>query len=569
MKFFDGAFGTYYISKTDNYEPCELANLNNKETVLSIHNEYISAGATAIKTNTFSANGVTFEDKNVLIEVITEGYLIAKQAALDKNVEVFADIGNISAEEDSQEKYLQVANIFIELGATNFLFETLVSFDEIIPALSFIKEKAPNAVIIVSFAVSSDGFTAGGHHYKVLIADAIANDNVDIVGLNCVCGPTHMLSLVKGLGHLSKPLSVMPNAGYPASVNGRMVYRDNSTYFSEKLLEMHKAGADILGGCCGTTPRHIEKAVQAIKDFSSGLPKEKLKSEKVFLTDVSSDKLKRKPIAVELDPPLDCDMSFILEASRKLKEYGVSTITLADSPLAKTRADSFMTAAMVKQEIDIDVLPHLTCRDKNFIAIKGSLMGASFYGINKVLAITGDPVVGSDNYRNSGVFNFNSKGLIRYIKSLNDDTFTSSPYSIGGAINVNAPNFEAELNRCMEKVENGADFLYSQPIFSDESIANFIEAKKTLGCILYAGILPFVSYKNAVFLNNEFLGIDIPEEIVENLKDKDAGDVEDISISFCHNIIKQVHEYADGLYIITPMKKVDFVCNLIERSFHD
>jgi len=570
MKIFDGAFGAYYISKTNGYELCERANINNQDVVISIHKEYISAGVNAIKTNTFSANSKTFENEKELHEIISQGYYLAQQAVLGTEVEVFADIGNISGERDSAEKYLQVSEIFIELGATNFLFETLAGFDEIVPAINHIKTKVKNSVIITSFAASSGGFTANGLHYKTLIGKANANANVDIVGLNCICGPTHILSLVKRLGHLVKPLAVMPNTGYPASINGRLVYRDNAEYFAEKMLKIYQAGAVILGGCCGTTPHHIASAVKAINSHEERFAESKVEHKKQVLTySKSSNRLKRKPIAVELDPPSDCDMNFIMEAIDKLKSCGVTTITLADSPLAKTRADSFMTAALIKREKNIDVLPHLTCRDRNYIAIKGALLGASFHGINKVLTITGDPVTNSENYRNPSVFNFNSKELIKYIDGLNKNVFADKTFSIGGALNVNANNFEAELKRCNEKIENGAEFLLSQPLFSKEAINNFIKAKEILPCVLYAGILPFVSYRNAVFLNNEVMGIDIPQDIIESIKDKTPQHVQDISIEFCKDIITQVYDHADRFYIITPLKKINLVCQLIEEVFTD
>lgn len=567
--FFDGAFGTYYITKTDDYQPCEGANITNPQTVISIHKEYIAAGADAIKTNTFAANSKTFPNEQELREVIVRGYELAEQAARGTDVKIFASIGNIRDEQDLSEKYLQVANIFISLGAKNFLFETLSGFDEIVPALEVIKSNVDGAVVMVSFAVSRDGFTQSGLNYKAVIDKAAKNPNVDIVGMNCICGPTHILELVKNLGLVAKPLAAMPNSGYPATVNGRTVFSNNAEYFAKKILEINRAGVSVLGGCCGTTPEHIALAVNAVKTDAAAelsVRKPEVTREKSSL----ESKLKRKPIAVELDPPVDSNIDFIMDAVDKLKACGVDIITLADSPMAKTRADSFLTAALIKRERNIDVLPHLTCRDKNFIAIKGALVGASFYGINKVLVITGDPVVNSENYRNPSVFNFNSKELISFIRDLNTEVFADDKaFSIGGALNVNSQNFDAELERCAEKVANGAEFLYSQPMFSHESIDNFKRAKKRLECKLFAGILPIVSYKNAMFLNNELTGISVPQHIIERLLGKTPDEVQDISVQFCAETIRQVYDHADGFYIMTPMKKVDLVCDLLQRCFDD
>ncbi|MCL2446975.1 MAG: bifunctional homocysteine S-methyltransferase/methylenetetrahydrofolate reductase [Oscillospiraceae bacterium] len=543
---FDGAFGTYYIEKNNDFAPCECANLTNPQAVLSIHNEYIAAGANAIKTNTFAATDE---------EIIARGYALAKQAA-GSSTTVFASIG---PKADSEE-YLAVARQFIALGAAQFLFETQASFEPLLPALQVIHTQVENATVIVSFAVSRDGFTPSGQAYKALITQAAACPFVTAVGLNCVCGPAHMLDLVRQLGSFAKPLAAMPNSGYSTVVNGRTVFSNNAQYFGEKLFEIKQAGASILGGCCGTTPEHI-KAIAAGTISSAPKPA-------VYTTPSSTQaKLAKKTIAVELDPPMDCDSEFVLHAARQLNLAGVNTITVADSPMAKTRADSFLTAALIKREVGIDVLPHLTCRDKNFIAIKAALLGASFYGINQVLAITGDPVVHAENYRNPGVFNFNSKQLIRYISNLNREVFTPREFAVGGALNVNAPQFEKELARATEKVAAGASFLYTQPLFSAQSIANFKQAKQELDCKLYAGILPVVSYRNAVFLNNEVVGIDVPQHLVDRLQDQTPQQAREISIAFCQQVMQNVYDDADGFYFITPMKKVDLICDLIARSF--
>ncbi|MCL2190734.1 MAG: bifunctional homocysteine S-methyltransferase/methylenetetrahydrofolate reductase [Treponema sp.] len=569
MLFFDGAFGTYYIAQTNDYNPCERANITNPDAVLSIHKAYIAAGANAIKTNTFAANRGLFEDEGELRDVIAAGFRLAREAAHGTGATVYADIGGIHGEGELAAKYRQVAELFVAQGARHFLFETLAGFEELAPVLASIKEKVPDAVILASFAASADGVTAKGHRYKTLIAEAVRNPHTDGVGLNCVCGPAHILSLVRRLGSPGKPLLVMPNAGYPAYVNGRMLYQDNTAYFAEKCAELKAAGAAMLGGCCGTTPGHIAAAVRALRD--PGAPEKPSRPAVVSVAARPvSGRLPRKPIAVGLDPPAKADVAYLLDAARQLKEAGVDTVTLSDSPLAKTRADSFLTAALIRRETGMDVLPHLACRDRNYIAIKGALLGASFYGIRSVLAITGDPVTHSESFRNNpGVFNFNSRELVQYIQGLNRDVLADHPFSVGGALNVNATNFDAELGRCLEKIKSGAGFLYSQPLFSAKSVSNFRQARARLDCPLYAGILPLVSYKNAVFLNNEVMGIHVPEDFTESLRDKTPEEAQAISIEFCHGLIDQVYGDADGFYLIAPLRKVGLIHRLIETCFQD
>jgi len=548
--WFDGAFGTYYMAQTNDDLPCEQANLTNPIAVRNIHRAYIAAGVDAIKTNTFAATDS---------QVIATGYAQAVEAAANTSVRVFADIG---PKADSAE-YLEVTKTFLGLGAVNFLFETLPSFDALLPSLEEIKRLAPQGMVIVSFAASRDGISQSGQPLSALLSQAAGNEYVDALGLNCICGPAHSLELVRSLETFSKPLSIMPNSGYSATLNGRTIYRNNTDYFAQKMVELHEAGAGILGGCCGTTPEHIASAIQLLKNGAQSV------LSPAYPTPEHSPhgKRPRKPIAVELHPPVDTDIDFVVRAANTLKQIGVDTITLVDSPMSKARADSFLTASLVKRETGLNVLPHLTCRDKNFIAIKGALLGASFYGVNQVLAITGDPIVNSDNYRNPGVFNFNSKELISYIRDLNEQLFASNPFAIGGALNVNASRFDAELLRAKEKIDAGAEFLYSQPMFSEQSVENFKQARQELNCTLYAGILPIVSYKNALFLNNELSGIDIPQHVVDSLQGKTSKEAQEVSIRFVQDIIHQVYDYADGFYIMTPMKKVDLVCKLILSSF--
>ena len=552
MIIFDGAFGTYYIEKTNDLTPCEKANLTNPGMVLAIHKEYISVGVTAIKTNTFGANSENYSTSEIF-DIISAGYNLAVSAANGTDTLVFADIGGA----EGADTYFETAEIFIKLGAENFLFETLQDFDTIKPAIELIVKKVENPKIIVSFAVSQEGYSGKGFYYKNLIAEASENENIFAVGLNCVCGPSHILELIKDLGVFKKPISVMPNNGYASIVNGRRVFRNNIEYFSDKWQELSNVGVSILGGCCGTTPEHIRAALNPV--ISPKIEKTVKKYER------NNKKLKLKPISVELDPPMNNDVSFLIKAADKLKKCGVSMITLSDSPLSKCRADSVLTAAYLKNKANIEVLPHLTCRDKNYIALKGSLIGASFNDIDKILVITGDPVSFSLNNRRAAVFQFNSVELAAYIANLNKEIFSEKPFQVYGAININASNFDAELAKCRRKIESGISILYSQPIFSDSAVRNLKTAKEELSCKIYAGILPVASYKNAIFLNNEVSGIEIPADVIESFKVKE--NVIDTSIAFSKSIIERVYDFCDGFYIMTPLKKVELVTKLIEECF--
>lgn len=570
--FFDGAFGTYYNKISGKNVNCELANINDKDTVYKIHREYIFAGANAIKTNTYGANSLLSSDFKVISQIIKNGYEIALSVAEQTNALVFADIGYINSDNvNVLDEYIDIAKVFIKCGAKGFIFETLADYEPLIPAIDYIKENVSEAFIIVSFAVMQDGYTQKGHYYKKLIDLASKNKNIDVVGLNCICGPSHIFNLIKSLDLSSINFSAMPNSGYPSKINGRTVFQDNAEYFSEKLLDIFKLGVKTIGGCCGTTPEHIRLAlnkISKITDTSPIIHIDKLEElETTARNNNFKDKLlqSKKVIAVELDPPIDTDCEFIISASKKAKSVGADIITVADSPLARTRADSIMISAKIKREVSIEVLPHLSCRDRNHIGIKASLMGASIENINNILVITGDPIAQIDRADYKGVFSFNSFNLISYINNLNAELFNHSPFYICGALNINSMQFENELKRAEKKIENGATTLLTQPIFSDEGIYNLELAKKRLNCNILAGILPIASYKNAMFLNNEVSGINIPAGFINKLKDKSVDEVYEISVRFSLDIINKAYNICDGFYLMTPLKKIDLVCEIIKQ----
>ncbi len=607
---FDGAFGTYYHKISTHNEPCERGNINDQETVYRIHREYVDAGVDAIKTNTFGANRMNFPDESTRNTILRNGFDLATAAVKGTSALVFADIGyfdpdsNSRTNEDSDQKqngnppqetdkdssaetvegfkeisikveYRSIAEQFVKNGATRFIFETLAEYEPILLAVEWIKKTNPDAVILVTFAVSQDGYTRKGLYYKALLKQSIENPDIDGCGLNCVCGPNHILQLLREIDPKGKSLCAMPNAGYPATVNGRTVFQDNAGYFAGKLNDLRLAGVDYLGGCCGTTPEHMRQAILLIRN-----PARETAHERVFPSlDNQSHEFKtarvnlfrerlhagKTILAVELEPPLDADASFLLIAAKKAKNAGAHIITIADSPLARTRADSILLAAKVKREIGIDTLPHLSCRDRNYIGLKASLLGASIENINNILAVTGDPIPQTDRGEMKGVFSYNSFQLISFIKSLNEEVLQQSPFLIAAALNVNSNRFESELKRAQKKIDKGADLFLTQPLFSAESIQHALDAKNILPVRILFGIMPVASYKNALFLNNEVAGIHIPEEFVEKLYGKTPEEVEALSLEFCMDIVQKTRAVADGYYLMMPLKKIDLVCKLIER----
>ncbi len=558
--YFDGAFGTYYAAQYPSREPCEFANLFHPEQVAEVHKQYVAAGVNAIKTNTFAVNSSLTEDEALRKKLLTQGYQIACDAAKGTDVLVFCDIGYIESDRQ-EEEYKEIVDVFLSLGGKYFIFETLQEMDVLPEVISYLRKKEPSAVVLMSFSVSQDGYTKKGYYYKTLLNNAVAV--ADIVGLNCQCGPAHLLRLIGQLDLTQYPrFSAMPNAGYPQAVNGRTVYSDNVEYYAEKLLSIAALGVEVIGGCCGTTPEHLRRVIEGKIPAAKLLrPKEKTNiaaHSNQFLSLLSGTK---KVYAVELDPPVDTDISYFIGAAHRAKMAGANLITVADSPLARSRADSMILAAKVKREVGIEVLPHLCCRDKNDIALKGALLGGNLEQVNNVLVVTGDPVSRSEG----GVFRFHSCTLMNLISNLNQEIFLENPYTICGALNVNAPNFEAELNRAKKKKEAGMKVVFTQPVFSREAAQNCLRAKQELNCYLMVGILPIAGWKNAMFLNHEVSGINIPDSLIQKLKQMNPEEVRQASLEYCVEMVQPVFSQADGFYLMTPLKKIDFVTELISK----
>lgn len=565
VRLFDGAFGTYYQQLTGSLDCCELANINSPDIVFDIHRRYLSAGAVALKTNTFQASPARYGDPRTLEKIISAGYEIACRASAPFAAQVFADIGNISEQgRDIAADYLNVAKIFAGLGATRFLFETLDSAEPLAEAIAYIRESVKGAEIIASFAVSPDGYTSLGMDYRDLITKA-KEMGADIAGLNCICGPSHMVSLMSRIEDRDG-LIAMPNAGYPVKIDGRTVYRDNPDYFAQKIAELAGLGISNLGGCCGTTPEHIRMASERLKapatKESASVTVKKAEASMPQSRFAASLEAGKFVIAAEVDPPFDTDVSFLLSSAERLKELGADALTLADSPLARPRADSLVMAAKVLRQTGLDVIPHLSCRDRNRIAIQSALLAANVEDVSNVLIVTGDSLDGLSHDKT--VYNFNSVKLMSYIKSLNGELFASKPFSVFGALNVNALNFGAELSRAKLKAEAGATALFTQAIFTPESVENLKCARRELPCKILAGILPVASYKNAVFLNNEVSGMSIPAGFISSLEGKTPQEVTRLSLGFSLDIISRVSDFCDGIYIMTPLKRIDLVCKLIE-----
>ena len=663
---FDGAFGTYYTKqfrpeKEESFFP-EYVNISRPDRVKAIHRKYLSAGAHAIKTNTFGAYpGILMKDAGETKKLITAGFSLAEEALLNhlsKDVKnrpettgefakragqersaeasgeedyfIFADLGPAPGEEENERilAYQMAIDSFLETGARYFLFETLPEEKTVLEAIRYLKDQCPGAYAISSFAVMPDGFSSEGCNYRDMLAAAAGESAVDAVGLNCMSSVWHMDHLIRQIPDPGKPLLLMPNAGYPVVRGYRTVFEGNADYFARILARDAGQGVAMVGGCCGTTPDHIRLLADRLREKSvrhqegqgpvfkgpdpalgqdhgkrsnqhlyavtgsDGNSSDKDSSDKGSSDKGSSDsglsdrdlsvskdqdafyqKLMsgRKVVAVELDSPRGCDITRFMEAAENLKEAGADIITIADNPIAKARMDSSIVAGIIRRQVGLDALPHMTCRDRNLNATKSLLLGNYAQGIRNVLVITGDPIPSARRDEVKVVYQFNSRKLMAYMKALGQEEGTfPSPMHIFGALNVNARNFEIELDRAREKVQAGAVGFLTQPALTTEAIANICRASETLRAEnsrirLLGGIIPVISERNGRFMQSEISGIDVPDALIERYVGKDRADCEEIAVDSSLELAKTMEDAVDGYYLVTPFMRDYLIRRIMER----
>ena len=573
---FDGGMGTYYKAKPG--QECEQANLTDPDGILAVHRAYLAAGADAIKTNTFSLPRLAAAQQPGWEQLADAGWQLAAKAAGETGAAVFADLGPAPDTENlpAEQVYLSVAKRFALLGARNFLFETLSTEEGVLEAIHALKQTVPEAFVLVSFAVLPDGYTREGRYCAELVRRMAQSGVVDAVGLNCVSAPGAMRALVQQLGDAGLPLSVMPNAGYPVVARAQVRYQGKPEYFARELSRLAAEGVRILGGCCGTTPQHIAALRTALDALPEALPaapaakpaataKPAVETDDVFLRKLRAG---QRVIAVELDSPKDADLTAYLEGARRLQAAGADLLTIADCPIARARMDSSLVACRVHRELGMNVLPHMTCRDRNLNATNALLLGLYAEGVREVLAITGDPIPTAERDEVKNVYQFNSRKLAQYIVSLaGEGREMPSPITVFGALNLNARNFEVELRRAAEKLENGMSGFLTQPLLSAQAVENLKKTRETLGerAKILAGILPVVSQRNAIFMENEVNGIHVDEAIIQKFEGLDRTAGEELGLEVSVQAAKAAAPYADGFYLMTPFNRVALMERLIAR----
>ena len=571
---FDGATGTALCAQSGEGEAVERLCLTQPQRVLALHRAYLAAGCKAIKTNTFAAHvSLACENKDDQKTLIRAAYDLARRAGDAYDAAVFADIGPAPTDADSAAAcYIAMAEQYLNVGATCFLFETMQSGEGLAEAAAYIKASCPDAWIMVSFAADADGFTRAGEQASALALQMSACDAVDAIGLNCICGAYHIRQLLSTLDVGDKWMSAMPNAGYPHVEEGRTYYDSAPAYYAQQVMECVKTGARIVGGCCGTTPEHIRQIARLLGtpmpprvrmgDEKAAQPPEKGCRSRILRRLEQG----RRITLVELDPPRSADIGGFMEGARQLEQAGADAITIADCPIGRARMDSSLLACKLSRELGIEALPHMTYRDRNVNATKALLLGLSMENVHNVLAVTGDPIPTGDRGSVKSVYQFNSRVLAKFIRGLGESG-EAEPFFVCGGLNINAVRFDSELDRAKEKMDCGVSAFLTQPVLSEQAALHLERARDELrGAKLIGGLFPVVSEKNARFLQSEVHGITVDEAVVRAYAGLDRAQGEDMAVRLCREAASRISPFVDGYYMMTPFQRVELVCRVIRAT---
>ncbi|WP_436951616.1 bifunctional homocysteine S-methyltransferase/methylenetetrahydrofolate reductase [Staphylococcus shinii] len=586
----DGAIGTILYS--EGLDTCpEAYNLNHPDKVERIHRTYIEAGADIIQTNTYGANFEklkAFGLEHRVKDIHQAAVQIAKKAANDDTF-ILGTVGGFRGikQEDLELSSIQYhteiqVETLVNTGVDGILFETYYDLQELTNIIEATKRKYDIPIIAQLTALNTNYLRDGTEINHAL--QQVTSSGADIVGLNCHHGPHHMQ---QSFSHIELPegayLSCYPNASLLDIENSQFKYSDNASYFGKVAKQLINEGVRLIGGCCGTTPEHIQYIKSSVAGLNPVTQKDVIpitkyinNTEKEPKKQNLKSKVENRPtIIVELDTPKHLDTETFFRNIKKLDDAKIDAVTLADNSLATVRISNIAAASIIKQRYDIEPLVHITCRDRNLIGLQSHLLGLSLLDINEILTITGDPSKIGHLPGATNVYDVNSKGLteiaLRFNQGINTDgdaLKTKTNFNIAGAFDPNVRKLDGAVRRLEKKLESGMHYFITQPVYSKEKIKEVYEATKHLDVPFFIGIMPVTSYNNALFLHNEVPGIKLSDEILEQfeaVKD-DKAKTKALSLKLSKELIDTVHEYFNGLYLITPFQKVDYTLELANYS---
>jgi homocysteine S-methyltransferase len=599
---FDGAVGTRLYTKgiyiNRSYD--EL-NLVSPDLVREVHEEYITAGADIIETNTFGATRHKLQSyglESKLRDINIAAVKIAREAAGER-VFVAGAVGPLGLRiepygptsfDEAKDMFKEQVEALLEGGVDLFVLETFSELPAIEQAIRAVRELSDLA-IVAQMTIQMDGNTTFGTTPKAF-TKKLDELGVDVIGLNCGMGPTHVLNALEIMrGVTDKPLSAQPNAGLPRDVQGRQFYMGSPEYMAEFSRRFVQSGAKFVGGCCGTTPTHIKLIASAIRADSPRQAAKTFVQQPATVEELTPEDVQVVPAearsnwaakiaggefvtSVEVLPPKGCDAQKTLDSIRLLKDAGVDGVNIPDGPRAQTRMSAQATAVLVEREIGIEAVLHYCCRDRNLLGMMSDLLGAAALGLRNLLIITGDPPKMGPYPDATAVFDIDSIGLTNMANKLNhgldlgnNPIGKPTAFSIGVGVNPGAVNMEEEIKRFEWKVEAGAEYAITQPVFDTAQLKRFLEMIEHVRIPIVAGIWPLVSFRNAEFLHNEVPGVEVTPEILERMRvasDKDKETAREEGIAIARESLLEVRDMIQGVQVSAPFGNVKYALQVFE-----
>jgi methionine synthase / methylenetetrahydrofolate reductase(NADPH) len=596
----DGAMGTILHARGIGFDKCfDELNLTNPGAVAEIHRAYIEAGAQLIITNTFGANRFKL-GKHGLQDRVDDfnraGVDLAKRvvSASFKEVLIAGDVGPLGVRiapygrvkpETARDAFAEQIRTLAEAGVDLIVIETFSDLYEIKEAIKAARQVC-ELPVVASVTFTRDDRTLLGDD-PVLVARRLAEAGVDVIGVNCSGGPAQLLRLLKLMKQAEPGANfwVKPNAGWPEQVGGRIMYPADAEYFGDYALSFREAGASVVGGCCGTTPQHIsamrkalDTAPQINQDDIAVLPLEEItetaqEQPTQFAQKLFSGKF---AVAVEMDPPRGLSTHKLLAGASLLADAGADVINVADSPMARMRMSAWAVCDVVQRKVGVETTLHFPTRGRNLLRVQGDLLAAHALGIRNVFVVMGDPTSVGDYPEAMDNYDLVPSGLIKLIKQKfntgvdHSGTSIGQPTSffVGAALNLCPPNLESEIKNLHRKVQAGADFFLTQPVYRSEDGPRLMEAYEAaygkLGQPVLVGILPLVSIRHANFLHHEVPGIFIPDETRARIEAAgEEGTRAGVEVAV--ELVDQLKSWAGGVYIMPQFHKFDMAAEIIER----
>lgn len=594
----DGAMGTMLHARGVGFDKCfDELNLTNPAAVADVHREYIEAGAELIITNTFGANRYKLT-KHGLQDDVTEinraGVELAKRvvAASFKDVLIAGDVGPLGVRiapygrvklEEAREAFAEQIKALTNAGADLIIIETMSDLYEIQEAIRAAKENS-SLPIIASVTFTRDDRTLLGDD-PAKVAHRLTTAGADVIGVNCSGGPSQLLRILKQMRQAEPAAKfwVKPNAGWPEQVSGRIMYPADADYFGEYALQFREAGANIVGGCCGTTPLHIaamKKALDAaptvVVTEISILPEDEITAEPADQPTYLAQRLadRKFSICVEMDPPRGLSTHKLLAGASLLHDSGADIINVADSPLARMRMSAWAVCDVVQRTVGVETTLHFPTRGRNLLRVQGDLLAAHAIGLRNVFVVMGDPTSIGDYPEATDNYDLVPSGLIKLIKQgFNmgvDHSGTSigqpTNFFVGAALNLCPQDVETEVKNLRRKINAGADFFLTQPIYRVDDGPKLIEAYEAkhgkLDKPILAGILPLVSARHANFLHNEVPGVFIPDEARARIESAGDGAAK-VGVELAVELIQGIKGWASGIYMMPQFHRYDQASEII------